>query len=108
MTAYAFMHPTEFNGPGGSTVDAWLAIEFHHQRPEADTNTYEGVAIQSVRVVIGAQSFDFNGDMEAAEIVEACWQHLADTKERIECERADWMRQDAEDVQALMDRDMGD
>lgn len=92
MTTYAFMHPTEFNGPGGSSVEARLAIEFHHQRPEADTNTYEGVAIQSVRVVIGAQSFDFNGDMEAAEIVEACWQHLADTKERIECERADMQR----------------
>lgn len=92
MTAYAFMYPTELNGPGGTTVEARLAVEFDHQRPEADTNTYEGVAIESVRVVIGAQSFDFNGDMEAAEIVEACWQHLADTKERIECERADIQR----------------
>lgn len=92
MTTYAFMHPTEFNGPAGSSVEARLAVEFYHQRPEEDTNAHEGVAIESVRVVIGAQSFDFNGDMEAAEIVEACWQHLADTKERIECERADMQR----------------
>ncbi|MFY1852413.1 hypothetical protein ACOTBX_10515 [Achromobacter xylosoxidans] len=92
MTTYAFTMPAEFDGPGSSLLEGHLAIEFHHQRPEADTNTYEGVAIQSVRMVIGAQSFDFNGDMEAAEIVEACWQHLADTKERIECERADMQR----------------
>lgn len=92
MTSYAFTMPAEFDGPGSSLLEGHLAIEFDHQRAEPDTNTYEGVAIQSVRVVIGAQSFDFNGDMEAADIVEACWQHLADEKERIECERADMIR----------------
>lgn len=92
MSLYAFTMPAEFDGPGGSLLEGHLAIEFDHQRAEPDTNTYEGVAIQSVRVVIGVQSFDFNGDMEAADIVEACWQHLADEKERIECERADMIR----------------
>lgn len=92
MTSYAFTMPAEFDGPGSSLLEGHLAIEFDHQRAEPDTNTYEGVAIQSVRVVIGAQSFDFNGDMEAADIVEACWQHLVDEKERIECERADMIR----------------
>ncbi|MFY2088357.1 hypothetical protein ACOTDN_17980 [Achromobacter xylosoxidans] len=92
MTSYTFTMPAEFDGPGSSLLEGHLAIEFDHQRAEPDTNTYEGVAIQSVRVVIGAQSFDFNGDMEAADIVEACWQHLADEKERVECERADMIR----------------
>lgn len=92
MSAYAFTMPAEFDGPGSSLLEGHLAIEFDHQRAEPDTNTYEGVAIRSVRVVIGAQSFDFNGDMEAADIVDACWQHLADEKERIECERADMIR----------------
>ncbi|CUJ54622.1 hypothetical protein [Achromobacter sp. 2789STDY5608628] len=92
MTRYAFTMPAEFGGPGSSLLEGHLAIEFDHQRAEPATNTYEGVAVQSVRVVIGAQSFDFNGDMEAADIVEACWQHLADEKERIECERADMIR----------------
>lgn len=92
MTSYAFTMPAEFDGPGSSLLEGHLAIEFDHQRAEPDTNTYEGVAVRSVRVVIGAQSFAFNGDMEAADIVEACWQHLADEKERIECERADMIR----------------
>lgn len=92
MTTYAFTMPAEFDGPGSSLLEGHLAIEFHHQRAEADTNTYEGVSIESVRVVIGGQSFDFNGDMEAADIVEACWRHLADEKERIECDHADMLR----------------
>lgn len=92
MTSYAFTMPAEFAGPGSSLLEGHLAIEFHHQRPEADTNTYEGVAVESVRIVVGGQSLNFNGDAEASDIVQACWDHLRDEQERIECERADMQR----------------
>ena len=51
MSAYAFTMPAEFDGPGSSLLEGHLAIEFDHQRAEPDTNTYEGVAVRSVRVV---------------------------------------------------------
>lgn len=108
MTAHKFDYPADFDGPAGCLAEGHLVIEFEHSKADPSVGADASITINSIVVVIGAYTGQFDGDYGDADLVAACWRHLADEKERIECERADWMRQDAEDVQALMDRDMGD
>lgn len=107
MSAYKFDYLADFDGPAGCLAEGHLVIEFDHSKAEPSVGVAASITINSIAVVIGAYSGEFDGDYQDADLIAACWRHVADEKERIEAERADWMRQDAEDVQARMDRDMG-
>ncbi|WP_241065251.1 MULTISPECIES: hypothetical protein [Achromobacter] len=92
MTTYHLVKGIDLEGPAGCTVVAALLIEFTHHKAEPDVGAPEHLTIENIDVLIGAVTHEFNGDYSDADLVADCWQHLADEKERIECERADMHR----------------
>lgn len=92
MSTHKFNHAVEFVGPGASTIDGHLEIEFEHHKADPNVGAPEGITIENILVDMGDVTYEFNGDYHDDHLVTLCWEHLKDKQERIECERADMQR----------------
>lgn len=92
MTTYTFTSAAHFDGPAESYIEAQFAVTFTHQRAEPENNAHEGVSIDSIEILVGGERVDFNGNHDDPALITACWQHIADERDRVESQRADYER----------------
>ncbi|AZS78819.1 hypothetical protein ELS24_10405 [Achromobacter spanius] len=92
MSGHRFNQVAEFTGPGGCTVEGLISIEFEYHKADPSVGVAHSITVEHIVIVIGTDSYEFDGDYHAADIVDACWLQLRYERERAECDHADMLR----------------